>query len=148
MRIIYSIIVIITLQVNYVYPQADSLLHFIDIGPEMKCFDAGSRNLVINNYKDYENMFWEKYNLECENAKLPYIDFSKYTLLYTAYNVNTSHYTSKKKIIKYPKQRKLIVKINISAYYVHSVNKNLPGYGKEFLLIPKNYSNYDIEFQR
>ncbi len=82
-------------------------------------------------------------NLNCDTAKLPNIDFTKYTLLTKSTNGGGCSATYHRKVLKDTKNRKIIYEILVNS---ESTCEMLLG-SRNWAIIPKIPNNYSVDFK-
>jgi hypothetical protein len=114
------------------------------------CFSPGNYEndeIVFRNkeqYQYYENIIRaHPANVNCDTAKLPEIDFEKFTLLGKETHGGGCGVKFEREVLKDTKNKKIIYKISVE--YIGPCYMLFVSYN--FVLVPKIPADYEIEFQ-
>jgi len=110
-------------------------------------YDKGYQEIIITDNESYkkfgDSIRIHPYNLDCDTAVLPYIDFNKYILIGKFTDGGGCEAKYKRQIIDDKKNKKIIYNIRVEYFgtcYMYIVNMN-------WARIPRIPNDYTIEFQ-
>ena len=102
--------------------------------------------VIIRDYESYQNYWNQKRihpsNLDCDTAKLPNIDFNKYSLIGKYTSGGGCDVVYEREVFEYRMKNKIVYKIKveyIDGCYMLITSMN-------WALIPRLKRNYDVEF--